>query len=39
MNKYLERILLGISDNDEIADDEIDALGITHFGEVIGNAF
>jgi len=39
MNKNPEGILLRVADYDKIADDEVETLGVSHFGEKIGDPF
>jgi hypothetical protein len=35
----IKALVLRVADYDEVADDEVDALRITHFGEVVSDSF
>jgi hypothetical protein len=38
MHEHGEAVLLRVADHDEVADQEVDALRVTHLGEVVGDA-
>jgi hypothetical protein len=39
VGEEIKALVLRVADYDEVADDEVDALRITHFGEVISDSF